>query len=222
MRSSKFDSLTLIRSGIENVLDLFTTTNCIVCGNKSFGKRLCPDCEAFLTNSPAPTTKKVNNHDIHYFGFYEEKLRDFILSYKFHNHHSLSSDLAKLASSTIITHKISFDIITYVPATKNAKKRRGYDHVELIAKRISKRIEKPWVRSMEAVRETDQLQTTDRREAVKGKFAIIADVSNLLANKKVLLIDDVLTTGNTIEEASRVLKSASPAEIIRLVIAIKK
>ncbi len=222
MKSSKFDSLSFIRTGIESVLDLLATTNCIVCGNKSFGKRLCPDCEVFLSKPPAPVTKRVNNHDIWYFGFYEEKLRDLILSYKFHNHHSLCSDLAKLANSIIITHNVSFDIITYVPATKSAKKKRGYDHVELIAKQLSKLVEKPWIKSMEAVRETDQLKTMDRKEAVRGKFDILEDTSRFLANKKVLLIDDVLTTGSTMEEASKILKLASPSEVIRLVIAIKK
>ncbi|HPC24680.1 MAG TPA: phosphoribosyltransferase family protein [Fervidobacterium sp.] len=222
MKSSKFDSHSFIRTGIESVLDLLTTTNCIVCGNKSFGKRLCPDCEAFLSKPPAPVTKRVNNHDVLYFGFYEEKLRDFILSYKFHNHHSLCGDLAKLVNSVIVTHKVSFDIITYVPATKSAKKRRGYDHVELITKQLSKLVEKPWIKSMEAVRETDQLKTLDRKEAVMGKFDILDDTSRFLTEKKVLLIDDVLTTGSTMEEASKILKLASPSEVIRLVIAIKK
>lgn len=222
MKSSKFDSHSFIRTGIESVLDLLTTTNCIVCGNKSFGKRLCPDCEAFLSKPPAPVTKRVNNHDVLYFGFYEERLRDFILSYKFHNHHSLCDDLAKLVNSVIVTHKVSFDIITYVPATKSAKKRRGYDHVELITKQLSKLVEKPWIKSMEAVRETDQLKTLDRKEAVMGKFDILGDTSRFLTEKKVLLIDDVLTTGSTMEEASKILKLASPSEVIRLVIAIKK
>lgn len=222
MKSSKFDAINLLRVSIENVMDLLTTTNCIVCGSKSFGKRLCPDCEAFLSKPPAPVTKRVNNHDVLYFGFYEEKLRDFILSYKFHNHHSLCGDLAKLVNSVIVTHKVSFDIITYVPATKSAKKRRGYDHVELITKQLSKLVEKPWIKSMEAVRETDQLKTLDRKEAVMGKFDILDDTSRFLTEKKVLLIDDVLTTGSTMEEASKILKLASPSEVIRLVIAIKK
>ncbi len=232
MKSSKLDSeqtsltstksLNFVRTCIENALDLLTTTNCTVCGNESFGKRLCPDCETFLNTTPAVSTKTVNNYEVHYFGFYEEKLRDFILAYKYHNHHSLCKELAKLTHNVIIAHRISFDIISYVPATKSAKKKRGYDHIELIVKQLSKMTEKPWIKSMDAVRETDQLQTADRKESVKGKFAMIDSASEMIVNKEVLLIDDVLTTGNTMSEASRILKMAQPTEIIRLVIAIKK
>ncbi|MGC9772292.1 ComF family protein [Fervidobacterium changbaicum] len=229
MKSSRFrvfrKSLSVVsnafESFLENLLNLVTDTECIVCGSPSHGKRLCTECALVIDGPPAVTTKRIGTASVHYFGFYEERLREFIISYKFKNHHSLAKAFAKMLYSTIQSNKLSIDLITYVPATRSAKKKRGYDHMRLIAKELEVISGLPSIDALRAVRETDQLLTNDRAEAVKGKFAL-TDNSTYLNGKKVLLIDDVLTTGNTMLEAAKILKGAKPKEIYLCVIALNR
>ncbi|MFN6991327.1 MAG: ComF family protein [Fervidobacterium sp.] len=135
---------------------------------------------------------------------------------------------------TIKNQSINFDIITYVPATKSAKKRRGYDHMRLIAQHLSKITNKPYIDLLFAVRETDQLKTQNRKEAVKGKFKVNKEKLRNITNeksedintgdkvekKKILLIDDVYTTGSTINECIKTLKISGLENIIVLVVAM--
>ncbi|MFN3691505.1 MAG: ComF family protein [Fervidobacterium sp.] len=175
-----------------------------------------------------------DNTMIYYHGLYKGKLREFILSYKFRNHHSLAREFSQMLYETIRNQSIYFDIITYVPATKSAKHKRGYDHMRLIAKQLSKLTNKPYINLLLAVRETDQLKTENRQEAVKGKFKINEQkLKNLIKEKsehlntrekiekkKILLIDDVYTTGSTIKECINTLKISGLENIIVLVIAM--
>ncbi len=226
MKSLKFNSelSKLFRycgNVFEGVLNLTTDTECVVCGSQSFGKRLCKDCALVINGPPAITTRKVGLYEIHYFGFYEDKLREFILAYKFRNHHWLAKTFGEMLYKTVIVNNLPIEIITYVPATKSAKKRRGYDHMRLVAIELSKKLRMPMIDALKAVRETDQLLTKDRAEAVKGKFALGKE-SKFLEGKKILLIDDVLTTGNTMLEAVRILKGAKPDNISCCVVALNK
>ncbi len=226
MKSLKFNSelsklFKHFENAFENVLNLTTDTECVVCGSQSFGKRLCKDCAFVIDGPPAITTRKVGPYEVHYFGFYEDKLREFILAYKFKNHHSLAKTFGEMLYKTVVVNNIPVEMITYVPATKRAKKKRGYDHMRLVAVELSKRLQKPMIDALKAVRETDQLLTKDRAEAVKGKFTLRKE-AKLLEGKRILLIDDVLTTGNTMLEAVRILKSAKPDGISCCVIALNK
>ncbi|WP_448375314.1 ComF family protein [Fervidobacterium sp.] len=205
----------------EDILSIITNTECIVCGKHSHGKRLCDDCAKVIDRSPALTAKNIGNQEVFYFGFYEDKLREFILAYKFKNHHSLSKSFAVMIQRTLEANNIEPDIITYVPATNSAKRKRGYDHMRLIAKELSRISKIPMTNTIKAIRETDQLRTDNRAEAVKGKYVLNAN-SKCVEGKRVLIIDDVLTTGNTISETVKVLKKANPSKIYVCVIALNK
>lgn len=219
MKLLNFDMLERELSGF---LRLLTNTNCIVCGDESEGYRLCRRCIEIINAPPAPVFLRHNNIQVYYYGLYKETLRDFIIAYKYHNHHSLSKEFSRMLYNTIQTHSLDFEIITYVPATKSARKKRGYDHIRLIAKALSRITNIPYVDSMIAIRETDQLATQNRQEAVKGKFKIRDDKANLVSEKRILLIDDVYTTGSTMKESYNILKSSGANTVIPLVIAMNR
>lgn len=210
------------------VLSLLTNTHCIVCGGESFASRLCEHCTEYYINTLPSASYLINEKtNIYYYGFYEEKLRQFILAYKFGNHHSLAKEFADMLYKTILNHSIDCDFITYVPATRSAKKKRGCDHMRAIAQKLSQQIKKPSIDLMVAVRDTDQLKSQDRKESVKGKFKINVQKLNKylkllesVSERKILLIDDVYTTGSTIRECVDVLKSAGFKNITVLVLAM--
>lgn len=199
-----------LRMFLTLTLDLLTTTECVVCGAPSFGSSVCGECAMVVRAAPAPLTQKIRKHEIHYFGLYDGKLRDLILAYKFRNHPSISKYLAQAVVSVVAAHEIRFDYVSYVPATRTARMKRGFDHMQLVAKRVGRVTGKTVVQLLTTKRETEQLASSDRREAVRGKFAAVGAVNHSLDGKTVLFLDDVITTGSTLEECLSVLGKNFP------------
>lgn len=107
---------------------------------------------------------------------------------------------------------VEFDCITFVPALGLRRMRRGFDHAKLIAGGISDRIgikSIPLLKRRFSLRPQKSLGSKDRIKNIRGKFYAVRDA----AGKKILLIDDVMTTGATLNECARVLKGAGADEV---------
>jgi competence protein ComFC len=100
---------------------------------------------------------------------------------------------------------LDFDIITFVPSSKKKKRKRGYNPSELIAKYVSKFSGIPYKKLLIKEKDTVELKNLNRMQrklTVKDSFKI-KEVD--LHIDKCLIIDDVFTTGSTINECSRTL-----------------
>ena len=123
-----------------------------------------------------------------------------------------SAQLLKLLE----TNPDGFDCLTWVPVSRLRKLRRGYDQVELLARAISAELELP----AEALlikhrdnRANSGLRTPEERRAnVLGVYRAAAP--DRIAGKRVLLLDDIVTTGATASECARVLLTAGAEEVI--------
>ena len=100
-----------------------------------------------------------------------------------------------------------YDIIIIVPTSNQRKKERGYNQSELIAKEISRITGIPIVRNiLIKIKDTlpqSSLNKKQREENAKNVYKIIN--SKQLHNKKILVIDDIYTTGSTVNECSKLL-----------------
>ena len=103
-----------------------------------------------------------------------------------------------------------YDIIIIVPISRQRKKERGYNQSELIAKEISRIIEVPIARKILKKNKNTVSQSTlnkkQREENAKGVFEV-KNASEIF-NKKILIIDDVYTTGSTVNECANILIQA--------------
>lgn len=100
-----------------------------------------------------------------------------------------------------------FDIIASIPMEKSDLKARGYNQTELIARELHFLMDKPYVNALKKIRRTEpqkSLGEEDRRQNMVNAFKINDKIS--LADKRVLVIDDLCTTGSTLSEAARALK----------------
>ena len=103
-----------------------------------------------------------------------------------------------------------YDIILVVPISKSRKKERGYNQSELVAKGISKiisvKIEKNKLYKIKDIPPQSTLNKEQREENVKKAYK----VKNIekIQNKKILIIDDIYTTGNTVNECAKTLVEA--------------
>lgn len=154
---------------------------------------------------------------------YKSIVRKYILQYKFFD----KSYLANFFSYEILKNKKtyeifkSYDIIIPVPMDKIKKSSRGYNQTELIANIISKKVEIISGNNvLEKVKKTKTqscLKKEERKNNVENSY-VVKSVDKV-KNKKVILFDDIYTTGATVNEISKKLKEAGVKKILVLVIA---
>ncbi|MDF2523851.1 MAG: phosphoribosyltransferase [Clostridiales bacterium] len=154
---------------------------------------------------------------------YSEAVKEMITKFKFSNKPSYYRVLGKFLAKKIkeMTNYDKFDIIISVPLSKEKFNKRGYNQSQLIASKVSKEICIPEKsKLLSRVRDTGSqslLAKRDRCLNVRNAFRV-TDM-NAVSGKSIILIDDVLTTGNTVNECSRVLKEAGAMEVMVAVIA---
>ena len=113
------------------------------------------------------------------------------------------------------------DTIIPIPISKKRNKERGYNQSLLIAKELSKKLRIPvsskCLYKIKNTIEQSKLNKSEREKNIQNVYEL--KNKEVLNNKTVLLIDDIYTTGNTVNEASKILKNANIKSIIVLVIA---
>ncbi len=172
---------------------------CPVCGKPYFSPSAlsvtCGDClegRPFLIHRSA--------------GLYEGNLRQSILLYKYGGYESLAKPLARFAS-TQVDDVWEVDCIVPLPSHIRRIRERGFDHILLIARRLSKLRGLPVEKLLYRTKYTPpqvELPRHKRKLNPRGSFAL----RKTSPCSRVLLIDDVWTTGATITEASKVLRKA--------------
>lgn len=111
------------------------------------------------------------------------------------------------------------DFLTFVPLTPKAQKERGYNQSELIALQLARLSGLPALAVFEKKKETFQQKALGRHEReanLAGCFRVLD--KSLVKGKKVVIVDDVLTTGATLSELARILKKAGTSEVYALTV----
>lgn len=148
--------------------------------------------------------------------YYSGKVRHSMLLYKFYNRRSYGSTYGRLLAMKLYSKPLcDYDVLTWVPVSTLRKWHRGYDQVQLIAESTGQELCTPAVPVLKKVRHTkpqSRLPDAARRKAnILGAFAV-PDPS-LVAGKRILLLDDIITTGATASECARVLLTAGAKEV---------
>jgi len=154
---------------------------------------------------------------------YEGQCRELVHAFKYRNKTHLRRPLALLSAAGLTEFVLSRepDVIVPVPLHVRRLRSRGFNQAVLLGELLARAWRLPLARrALRRVRWTEpqiSLSADQRRENVKGAFAV-AD-RTVVAGRKVLLVDDVLTTGSTAEECSRVLKRAGATEVTVITVA---
>lgn len=148
---------------------------------------------------------------------YYSDIREMIHSYKYGGAVWLARDLADLVITAVRTHYLflSVDAVTFVPLHFIKKRIRTYNQSLLIARYVAKALDKPLSVNFLKRRKTGLTQAgltaAQRRENVKGMFQ--ASSTCHTSGRNFLLIDDVMTTGATVNECAKVMKEAGAAKV---------
>jgi len=141
--------------------------------------------------------RKLNN--IYYIWDYNEEFKKLIFSYKYSRKKSLAKLIAKLIEEEFkfIIQKEKIDFIVSVPINKKRENERGYNQVDEILKQLNVNyVEIKRIKNTEKMHKL--LNEKLREENIRGSFRIESDFD--FRNKKILLVDDIITTGATLKE----------------------
>jgi ComF family protein len=162
----------------------------------------------------------VGSYDAAYaWGGYDGVLKDLIHCFKFHGMRSLSKPLGGyLAEAFPRSERI--DAIVPMPVHWTRRMERGFNQCELLASELSRHTGVPVWKSLRKVKRTEKqsnLAGAKRRRNVRGSFGVREGRS--IAGKRLMLVDDVLTTGATVNEAAEELKRHGAARVAVLTVA---
>ena len=141
--------------------------------------------------------RKLNN--IYYIWDYNEEFKKLIFSYKYNRKKSLAELIARLIEQEFkfIIQKEKIDFIVSVPINKKRENERGYNQVDEILKQLKVNyVEIKRIKNTEKMHKL--LNEKLREENIRGSFRIESDFD--FRNKKILLVDDIITTGATLKE----------------------
>ena len=200
------------------LLNLLFPPKCILCG-KLLQKEeldLCRDCRM---DSPEYPNRKEKLQFLDSFAavwYYEGSVRRSLLRYKFYGARHYAQGYGRLLAMKVLeNHPDGFDILTWIPVSRLRKLRRGYDQVELLAKVVGRELGMEPLPLLKKIRHNrPQSGITDaskRRANVLGAYRTINQEA--ISGKRILLLDDILTTGATAAECARVLLTCEAKEI---------
>ncbi|MCC6932182.1 MAG: ComF family protein [Deltaproteobacteria bacterium] len=208
------------------VLNAFVPCRCHFCARSYLARQakepwfICPDCLGNLRYAP----DKIELKTMSIFSFYDyNRLASRLLRlYKYSGHYQMASFFARLLISGIEQNKdISLadqNLIIPIPSPPKRQQQRGYNHVGLIAREISRHFHAPYSLSAISVKKTVRQQAglnySQRLQNLSCAFAVN---NSIVSGRRVILIDDVVTTGATVTEAARALMAAGAQEEVKAV-----
>ena len=199
-------------------MHLLFPPKCVLCGTllKKDETDLCKTCRI---DAPFYPNHKLKLQFLDSFAavwYYEGSVRRSLLRYKFYNARSHAGAYGRLLAMTIRReHPEDFDVLTWVPVSRLRRFRRGYDQVELIARAVGRELgmtPAPLLTKIRHNRPQSGIHGMPQRRAnVLGVYRELD--REAIAGKRILLLDDILTTGATAGECARVLLTAGAKEV---------
>ena len=155
--------------------------------------------------------------------YYKDNVRSSILRYKFYNARSYAGIYGRFLAMKLQTARMDdYDVLTWVPVGFLRRLRRGYDQVELLAKAVAAESGRQAVPTLKKVRNTPP--QSHIRDAAKRRANVLnaykVTDAQAIRGKRVLLLDDILTTGATASECAKMLMTAGAQEVTFAAIAV--
>lgn len=209
---------------IDTLLDLLYPPRCPFCHRFLDGEmRVCSRCERSLPYMPAGGLDRTFENLDECFSVlrYEGDVRKSLHRYKFGGVSAYAGCYAKLLAECIEDSAIYADVVTWTPLSARRLRERGYDQARLLAEGAAEYMETPCLPLLKKRRHNAAQSGTksadERRRNVRGVYAYAGNTP--LDGMTVLLVDDIVTTGATLDECAGVLRKAGAAEILALTLA---
>lgn len=215
------------------ILDLIFPRFCVGCNlegsllcRKCAGKiiqikaQICPECQRLSENGKfcKKCAKKFDLSGIIVAAYFEEgPIREMVHNFKYNHVLELKKELTDLLNKAV---NQEFDLITFTPLHHRRLAERGFNQSEVLAQELSKRVKIPCESLLIKTKYTKRqvgLSGSKRRKNLTNVFKVKSNQD--IVGKKILIIDDITTTGTTLNECAKALKSAGAKEVWGMVVA---
>ena len=204
--------------------DLLYPPKCPFCGRvlERGEDRMCALCRRDLPRTDGPG-RTAEGCDLCLSPLrYRDGVRRAVHRYKFKGGAGLAGLYGELMAQCLSDRRDgAVDLVTWAPLHPKRKKRRGYDQAELLARRVAELRGIPAAPTLEKIRHTGaqsrQNTEADRRTNAEGAYRALPGLD--LTGKRVVLVDDVVTTGSTLAQCAACLRSAGAAAVVGLTFA---
>lgn len=200
------------------ILDLLYPRKCILC-TKIFSRResdLCTHCRMTTERVPHSVTRGKHFTCCYSVFYYKKDVASAVKKLKFSGKQLYGAAFGRLLAMKLLEENVTADLITWVPVSAKRKRKRGYDQGEEIALAVGKELGIPTVCLLRKVRHNSaQAQIADHQERkanVANAYAVTDE--DKVRGKRILLIDDVITSGATLSECSKILSKAGAETIL--------
>lgn len=144
-------------------------------------------------------------------------MRESIRRYKFNDQSGYAETYGTLTAQCVTDHLSGeYDFISWVPLSAKRLKKRGYDQAMLLANATAMNLNQTAVETLRKIRNTDAQSSikddSARRANVLGAYEVVDP--EFVAGKRILLVDDVVTTGATLSECARVLRTSGAKDVL--------
>lgn len=203
---------------IHHISQLLYPPKCVLCRRllEKNEMDLCKECRINAPECPVKRTKLPFIESWLAVWHYEGNVRGSLLRYKFYHRRHYAASYGRLLAMKIAREREdTFDLITWVPISRFRKLRRGYDQVELLARAVCGELGIEPIQTLRKIRhnppQSGIVGQAHRRANVLGVYTAVEPES--FKNKRILLLDDIITTGATVSECARVLLTAGAKEV---------
>jgi ComF family protein len=215
---------------LSRAFEFMAPTHCLNC--QLSGDLLCSDCRKTAPITRAETCYRCNKlsplgktcttcrGSSQLFGvtvasYYDGAIKELILAFKFNRAHSAATIGASILAPKLTS--ADYDIVTSVPSAPGRYRERGFNQSALLAAALAKQLRLPYSSLLGRLHHGEQIGAgrRDRIEQIKGAFYPVGK----FANQRILIVDDVLTTGATLAECALTLKSAGAKRVSAAVLA---
>lgn len=209
---------------VEAVADLLFPPKCVLCQEllTEKGRRICTECETEAKVFSHQPWKIPSVKNWVALWQYTGVVRDSLVRYKFGNCRNYSSVYAGRLAQKIRQSDLKWDLITWVPVSTLRLWERGYDQVKLLALDVGRELDETPVKLLHKHRHNrrqSRLQgLAARQRNVQGVYRAVDP--ERIKGKRILLLEDIVTTGATVSECARTLKAAGAKEVCVACVAV--
>ena len=205
-------------SFLMRLMALLYPEKCVLCGQilKKDELDLCRKCLPEQPDCPVSNDKYPYLDTWTALWFYQDNVRRSLLKYKFYGRRNYAAAYGRMLSMKLLREdRADVDVITWIPISEKRKRKRGFDQVELLAEKVTSELQIPAMALLWKRRDNPQQSRivghAQRRANVLGAYEAIH--REAIVGKRILLLDDILTTGATAGECARVLLEAGAKEV---------
>lgn len=211
MEKKVFELVSEIVNELLNII--FPPQNTCICCEEDEVAGICNECYKRI--------RRVNNlNEYRSFGYYSGELKKLILEFKYNNNFLAGKILTDFIINMLSSYKLEADLITSIPTTKKKIRQRGFNQSEVLAEGVADALNMPYIRTLYKAKESREQKSLSkklREENIKGMY--IFNSKQNISGKKIILLDDVITTGATINECSRILYKNGAKKVIKVSVA---